>query len=248
MSKAKVSIAIETSCRRGGVALGVGDELAATADFDASARHGTQLVSRLAEMLAGASVRPADVREVYVSVGPGSFTGTRIGVTVARMLALAVPNVRCVAVSSPGAVAEAARRLDWEHLGVVLDAREGWIHATRFHRRSPDGAIDQPGPGELMRPAEFLRLAPRPIVLLGEGLGCHDLAAEGVSIPPPASADAPPHLPEAASVWRVGRRLARAGRFTDAAQLLPAYSRKPEAVRLWERNREIDARPPAADN
>ncbi len=230
-----VSIAIETSSRLGSVALGRGDEPIAAARFSAAARHGTQLVSRLAELLAAAGLTPRDVGEVYVSVGPGSFTGTRIAVTVARMLHLAIPHLRCVAVSSPLAVAEGARRLPWRHLGVVLDAREGLIHATRFTRRG--GGIVQKGPGRVTGPADFLRRAPRPLMLLGEGLGYHDLSAEGVTILQPDATDAPPHLPVAESVWRAGRRGAREGRFTEASRLLPAYCRKPQALRLWENAR-----------
>jgi len=238
-----VSLAIETSCRLGGVALGRGNELIAAAQFSAAARHGAQLVSRLAELLAGPGLAPRDVREVYVSVGPGSFTGTRIGVTVARMLSLAIPHVRCVAVSSPLAVAEGARRLAWRHLAVVLDARQGLIHATRFARRGE--AIVQDGPPAVTSPAELLRSAPRPLTLLGEGLGHHDLSADGVTIPHPDATDAPPHLPVAESVWRIGRRGAREGRFTEAARLLPVYCRKPQALRLWESAHGIDA---AAEN
>jgi tRNA threonylcarbamoyladenosine biosynthesis protein TsaB len=226
------------------VALGVDEELAAAADFDASSRHGTQLVARLADLVAGAGFRPADIQEVYVSAGPGSFTGTRIGVTVARMLAQMVPHLRCVSVPSPQAVAEAARELAWEHLGVILDAREGLIHATLFARggagpHGPEAPIIQDGPGQVMSPADFLAAAARPITLLGEGLGHHDLSAPGVTIPQAQATGEPPHLPTARNVWRVGRRLAAAGQFTDPAHLLPIYSRKPEAERLWERRQVL---------
>jgi len=239
-----ISIAIETSSRRGGAALGAGEELLAEADFDASARHGVQLVGRLAELVASASLRPSDLEEVYVSVGPGSFTGTRIGVTVARTLAHAVGGIRCVAVPGPDAVAEAARQLDWRHLGVILDARGGLIHATRFDRPGPgegragDDAV-RTGPGRVIAPADFLAQTPRPLMLLGEGLGYHDLRADGVTIPRPDATDAPPHVPTAASVWRVGRRLAAAGRFTEPAELLPIYSRTPRAQRVWDEKHDL---------
>lgn len=262
-----VSIAIETSCRLGGVALGRGEELLAAESFDASSRHATQLVGRLAELLRRADLRPRDLREAYVSVGPGSFTGTRIGVTVARTLAQTVPHLRCVAVASPAAVAEAARGMSWRHLAVVLDAREGLIHATLFgrtppaagdrlrdHDRADEGASpapSQPAPHQVdsgvMSPAELLARAPRPLMLLGEGLAYHDLTGDGVTIPG-RDVLAPPHLPTAESVWRVGRRLARAGLFTPAGRLLPIYSRPPEAVRLWQRTHGIDGAGEAADN
>lgn len=229
----RVSIAIETSCGLGGVALGVGDELVGRSDFDASSRHGAELVSRLAELLRSAGLRPADVEEVYVSVGPGSFTGTRIGVTVARTLGGMVPSLRCVAVPSPAAVAEGARGLAWERLGVVLDARGGLIHVTVFARRGPGARIARAEDGRVMRPADFLAAA-APIALLGEGLAYHDLRADGVTILRPDRLDRPPHLPDAEGVWRVGRRLADAGEVTGAADLLPIYARPPEALRLWQ--------------
>ncbi|MFW6061407.1 MAG: hypothetical protein ACOC93_01235, partial [Planctomycetota bacterium] len=47
----------------------------------------------------------------------------------------------------------------------------------------------------------------------------------------------PLDFPTAEGVWTVGRRLAREGKFTDPLKLLPVYTRKPEAVRLWELGR-----------
>ena len=228
-----ISLAIETSCRLGGAALGAGDEIIARADFDASSRHATQLVGRLAELLGSHGLRPADLHEVYVSVGPGSFTGTRIAVTVARMLAQMLPRLHCVAVPTPAAVAEAARQMDWRHLAVVLDAREGLAHVSTFRRDAGEAGPCEPS--GVMAPREFLAACPRPIVLLGEGLGYHDLSGDGITIPHPEATDSPPHLPLAENVWRVGRRMARAGRFTEVAHLLPVYSRPPEAVRAWEK-------------
>jgi tRNA threonylcarbamoyladenosine biosynthesis protein TsaB len=229
-----VSIALETTCRRGGVALGRGDALLDVLAFDASARQATQLVPRLDELLARAHLRPADVREVYVSVGPGSFTGTRLGVTVARTLAQAVPGVRCVGVPAPQAVAWAARDLAWDNLGVVLDARQGLIYAQLYARDGRDAV--PAGPGRVLPPAEFLAAAPRPLALLGEGLAHHDLRAEGVDIPPRDDDDL--HLPRPDAVWRLGRQRARAGAFTPPERLLPIYTRLPQAQRLWEQRRD----------
>ena len=231
-----ISIAIETSCRRGGVALGLGDELARTIAFDASSRHATHLISRLNELLAGAGRRPTDVNEAYVSVGPGSFTGVRVGVTVARTLGQAIPHLRLVAVPTPLAVAENVPHLDWEHLGVILDAKEGLVHASLLARRGEQIAFA--AAPAVLTPQEFLATAPRPVLLVGEGLGyqgVEDFQAEGVRVVDPDHLEL--HLPTAEGVWRVGRRMALAGQFTDYPRLLPVYARKPEAIRLWERRR-----------
>jgi len=224
----EISIAIETSCRAGGVALGVGDELALVEDFDASTRHAGQLVSRLEALLAGRRLRPREVNHVYVSAGPGSFTGLRIGITVARTLAQAVGNLCCVAVPTAAAVAENLRTEDWEHLGVVLDAKEGRAYSVVFERRG--GRIARVWGPAMVTGEEFLERAPRPLLVTGEGLEHQDLSGPQVRL-----ADPKRYLPTAQSVWRVGRRMAAAGRFTDYRRLLPVYARKPEAVRLWEK-------------
>ena len=240
LMKPVVSIAIETTCRRGGLALARDDQPVRVVDFDASARHATQVVTQLAELCIQADLLPHDVHELYVSVGPGSFTGVRIGVTVARTLAQTVSTVRCVAVPTPHAVAEQARELPWIHLGVVLDARENLVYAALFGR-DPDGGAAPAGKPSLMTPAEFLHLAPRPLALTGEGLAYHDLAGRGVELLPEDL-----RLPTALGVWRVGRRMARAGAFVPYSRLRPVYTRKPEALRLRQEHRPpTDAGAPA---
>ncbi|MFW6132689.1 MAG: tRNA (adenosine(37)-N6)-threonylcarbamoyltransferase complex dimerization subunit type 1 TsaB [Planctomycetota bacterium] len=225
----RVSIAIETSSRAGGLALGRGAALVRTAGFDASLRHAAQLLTRLDALLRDANLAPGDLDEVYVSSGPGSFTGLRVGVTVARTLAQALDDVRCVAVPTAAAVAEGARDLPWEHLAVVFDAKGRNIYVQRFGRDG-EGEIVPRGEARTLTEREFLDEAPRPLTLIGEGLDYHDLTGEGA-----AAAPRDRWLPTAEGVWRVGRRLAQAGRFTPYIELLPLYARRPEAVRLWER-------------
>jgi tRNA threonylcarbamoyladenosine biosynthesis protein TsaB len=220
---AAVSIAIETTCRRGGLALGIGGELRDAIAFDADARHAATLVSRLAELLRRARRRPADLAELYVSVGPGSFTGTRVAATVARTLGQMLPALRLVAVDTMTAVAEGAANLDWRHLGVVLDARQGAI-CGRLFARGAEGARPS-GPPAVIAPDELLAAAPRPLLLTGEGLGYHDLAGEGVSLAPPAR-----WLPTPEAVWRIGRAMAARGQVVDYRRLLPVYVRRPQVT------------------
>ena len=91
------------------------------------------------------------------------------------------------------------------------------------------GEIVRTAPARIVETARFLREAPRPISLTGEGLGYHDLAGEGITV-----LEKELWLPTAGGLWRVGRRMALAGQFSDQSALLPLYMRKPEAVRLWE--------------
>jgi len=227
-----VSIAIESSCRAGGVALGLDDRLARTRPFDASARHATQLIACLDELLVGEGLRPPDIDQIYVSAGPGSFTGLRIGITVARTLGQTLPGARLVAVPTPQAVADNAASLPWRHLAVILDAKGDHVYVAPFTRRG-DQII--PAPPAVMPAKQFLDTSPRPVLLIGEGLWHHELAGDGVE-----RADEERYYPTAEGVWRVGRRLAVAGEFVDAGQVLPVYAREPEAVRLWEERHGSD--------
>ena len=193
-----ISIAIETSCRRGGVALGIGERLAGCIDFDASSRHATHLVIRLRELLAGQGLHAKDVNEVYVSAGPGSFTGVRVGVTVARTLAQAVPGLRCVSVPSAYAVAQNAANVPWgnrgltpissaesvsvpDFLGVILDAKDELVYSQLFSRNAEvrEGVREVvPASDPAVLPLmEFLNAAPKPLMLTGEGLRYHKIGA-----------------------------------------------------------------------
>jgi len=233
-----ISISIETSCRYGGLAMGRGESLTRVLLFDASRRHATQLLVRLDELCKEEKISPADIDELYVSVGPGSYTGLRVGVTVARTLAQVFPKIKLVAVPTTHAVAEALAGRPWSNLGVVLDARDELIYAKRFTRGGGDNgrAGDREGGGTIpagepaiCTAAEFLAGSPRPLLLSDEGLGYHDLAAEGVEL-----AEESQRFPTPECVWSVGRRLAAAGRFVALANLLPIYARAPQAVQMWE--------------
>lgn len=229
----RASIAIETTCRMGGLALGIDGRLADTVRFDASSRHATHLVARMDEIVCRAGLTPADIGELYVSAGPGSFTGSRVGVTVARTFGQAQPNCRLVAVPTAAAVAQNVRDLDWQNLGVIMDAKEGVVYGALFNRA--EGKISQMGQPLVASLDDLLAGWPKPLMLIGEGLEyCPSDRPAGVT-------DAPKefHMPDPQSVWLVGREMAERGMFTDFTRLLPIYSRKPEAVRLWESRQNV---------
>lgn len=218
MNTEKISIAIETSCRTGGIALGLGDRIVQTVTFPAASRHATSLVQNLKDLLESHHLSAGDVNHVYVSAGPGSFTGIRVGITVARTLAQAVADLQCVAVQTTQAVAWNARLLDWDNLAVIADARGGEIHATIFTRSGE--AIVPAGEPTISTAEQFLASAPTPLLLTGEGLAYHDLTARCDSL-----ADESLHLPTPQGVWHVARKLAKQDLFTEYHTLLPIYTR-----------------------
>jgi len=220
-------IAIETSCRTGGIVLAQGHEILESVTFDASSRHTVELISRLSGAMASAGIAPSELDQVCVSAGPGSFTGLRIGMSVVKTMCQLLPRLRCVAVPSAEVIAENMRRVDWQHLGVLLSAKREQVYAVLFTRRA--GQVHVDWPGTVMSANEFLRSAPKPLLLTGEALEHVEVSGPGIDVAEPSL-----HLPTAEGLWQVGKRLAADGRFTDPRQLAPIYGRRPEAVRLWE--------------
>lgn len=91
------NLAIETSSRRGFVALGQGDDVLEVVELPAKRRHNLDLVPTTDTLCKRHNLGPADLGELYVSLGPGSFTGLRIAIATAKMLALTV-GVRIVGI------------------------------------------------------------------------------------------------------------------------------------------------------
>ncbi len=243
----RISISMETSSRTGSVGLGIGGELVRSLPLGPSGRCAAELVGRLDELLNPDALRPTDVTDVYVSVGPGSFTGLRVGITVARTLGQMIPSLRLVAVPTPLAIAENISQMDWKHLGVLLSGKEKIVHATLLKRGEVTGGGKGAG-GSVVEPRSRLASVeelfpetpgdcgaggwPRPLVLTGEALGFFRDTEwpEDVRV-----VDESLWLPTAEGVWRAGRRLAEEGKgITAWRNLLPVYARRPEAVRLWE--------------
>jgi tRNA threonylcarbamoyladenosine biosynthesis protein TsaB len=171
---------------------------------------------------------------VYVSAGPGSFTGLRIGIATARALALAT-GARVVSVPTLEAIAQNALQSPSppERIATLLDAKRRNVFAAVFQRHGNRfGPLTEPVEAD---PATFLRELMAdglPIAVLGEGVPVHRAAIErtGVAILPSALDRA-----RAETVYSMGRRLAEAGRFTSRRDLVPFYVRPPEAEEKWER-------------
>jgi len=83
-------LAIDTSTKQAGIALYEGVRgLAAEYNWHSANRHTEELMPAVAQMLAQAGVAPGALRAVAVALGPGSFTGLRVGLAAAKGLALA---------------------------------------------------------------------------------------------------------------------------------------------------------------
>src|SRR5688572_8737443 len=89
MSDGPRALVLETSCRRGLVAVADGDRALAVRALDESRRNARDLAPAVAALLAEQGWKARQLEVVIVSVGPGSYTGLRVGIMSAKALAYA---------------------------------------------------------------------------------------------------------------------------------------------------------------
>ena len=218
------ALALETSGRTGSVALARDGVVLAEEQFAHGLKHAAGIIPIIDRLCAGQGWKPADIDEVYVSAGPGSFTGLRVGVTVAKTLALAT-GAKLVAVPSADVL---VRNLPagWRRGVVVLDAKRGQIFTAVYDNR--EGVPVAREAAHLDELAAVLARVERPVHLVGEGIPYHQQSIpiddEGVIVLPGGAWQA-----RAAAVVEVGYEMARRGQFTDPDRLTPIYVRLPEA-------------------
>jgi len=129
-----LTLALDTTTRRGSVAVLRGDAVLSLVHGDAARTHGERLPGELDEALRRAGVAPADVQLLVVGAGPGAFTGLRIGLAAVQGLAM-VTGARAIGVSALDALALAARAQHGDPAAPIdawMDAQRGEVYAARY--------------------------------------------------------------------------------------------------------------------
>jgi len=193
-------------------------------------KHASDLLPVIDSLCRDAGVAPAELSEVYVSIGPGSFTGLRVGVTVARMLALA-HGARVVAVPTLTVIAQNAQEADDppDQLVVITDAKRRRVYAATFERQASRYApLTDPAEHD---PARLFAAQPRTCAILGAGVTEHReaVAASDLRLLPE-----PLFRPRARTVYALGYDLARCESYPNPRDLIPHYVRRVEAEERWE--------------
>jgi tRNA threonylcarbamoyl adenosine modification protein YeaZ len=104
MTKKPLVLAVETSSRIGSVAIAVGEKILAETAFSAPIRHSVEIFPAIRSLLDRYNRKPDRIEQCHISIGPGSFTGLRIAVTLAKTMHLA-NAVKIVAVDTLDVIA-----------------------------------------------------------------------------------------------------------------------------------------------
>jgi len=244
MIKKPLILAVETSGRTGSVAIATGQQLLAEATLSTHIRHSAEIFSAVHSLLSRFNRSPDQIQHIYISVGPGSFTGLRIAVTMAKTMHLANAT-KVVAVDTSDVIAANAsdymetERKELKKIATILDAKRGQFFIAVY--RNSRGRWIKTLPDCLMTPMEFVQKfadtksrkgcpTAEPIWLLGEGLTYYTclFKAPGIEF-----LDSRYWCPRAAKVHLLGYEMACEGQFADPITLEPTYLRRTEAEEKW---------------
>lgn len=223
-----LTLGIETSGRDGGLALvNDGRVLGAVELSRTGRRHARTLVSELAALVTRCGLRPRDIECIAVSIGPGSFTGLRVGVVCAKTLAYAV---RCpvVAIDTLAAIA-ANSPAEVKAVDVVVDAQRGDLFVGRYER-TDSGEWHCPAGLRIESCERWLAEREPDLPVTGPAAASLVLHSSDLLV---LSAEC--FEPRADLIARLGERAALSGRTDDLWGLEPRYIRKAAAEELAER-------------
>ena len=214
--------------------------------FEARARgHAERLLPVLEEVLAEAGQGFADLAAIAVTVGPGTFTGLRVGLAAARGIALA-RKIPCIGVTTLEAVAEPVDLQQNERVAVSFDARREEVYFQIFKENQE--LVTEPALLPLEIAAENAAQHGTAAKLFLAGTGAPLLAERLVPLGVEALPVETPPQPDARSVGRIAiRRIGEQG--LDAFRIPPAplYIRAPDAKLPGGLTLEEAARGPGDD-
>lgn len=241
MPQKPLILAVETSAPTGSVAIAFGEQMLAETGFSAPMKHSAEILPAARALMDRFDRSPEQIEHIYISIGPGSFTGLRIAAALAKIMHLA-NDVKIVAVDTLDVIAANVidltaentvrcsnpepRITNNEKIATILDAKRGqFFIAVYEHQASSWKKIL---PDSLMTASQFLEQFAnpnQPIWLLGVGLVYHKdkFKADGIQF-----LDEKYWNPRAAKVHLLGWKKAQAGQFADPLTLKPTYLRTPD--------------------
>ncbi len=235
-------LALEASQRIGGVALRAPDGRTHVEQIGEAVPDQERLLPAVDRAFAALGVAPASLQAVFVSAGPGGFTGLRVAMATAQGLSL---GTGCVTVSVPSALV-AACTAGLPRDGRVLVAlaakeEEAWIAGIPAGCSAANlaSAAAPAADGTLVTAATLPALAAGAAVLLADRHLPRTLAEAAASLRLPLE----PLRLDAVACLEAGAAMLDAGLVTPADLMLPIYPRIPEAVRLWRARTGQPAQP-----
>lgn len=223
-------LSIETSTMLGGVAiLDDAAGLIAETRLNVKTTHSERLMSAVNNTLIQSEMTLEDIDAFAVAIGPGSFTGLRIGLSTAKGLSYAtekpvvtVPTLDAFAWNFPWCAYPVC---------LMLDARRGEVYTAVY--RWDDNEFRTVMECVSARPETVLEQLPGKILFAGEGVILYREKIVSMMKDRAVFAAADKMVPSPAGVAMLGIGLAARGEYVPIAEAVPLYIRKSEAEVKW---------------
>jgi tRNA threonylcarbamoyladenosine biosynthesis protein TsaB len=216
-------LAIETATPASSVALTRGRELVAAASRVDRAGHSSFLVPAIDFCFDQAGWTPSDLDAVVVDIGPGLYTGIRVGLATAQALAAAVgvPVVPATSLDAIAVRAATGRR----HIWSVVDVRRGEV-AVASYRPVPGGVVKDASP-ELVAADQFKAMLdsdPEDVLVVGDVPALPESTLRGLHRVKVGR----PRFPQAESLAEVSASLLDRDDIPHPDEIRPLYLREPD--------------------
>jgi len=224
-------LAFDTSTTQVSVAFGDGGVVLGAVQLAGGRRHAEQLAPAIDYLRRELTVDLGHVAAIAVGTGPGLFTGLRVGVTTAKVMAQAL-RIPVVGIPSLDLVAYPLRH-SGRRIVAVLDARRREVFAAGY----------QPVPGGVQRTSDYAVHAPAELVadlavdshgLLLAGDGIERFRAEFAALEHAEFAGASFSAPSVAALVELATARAEREEFEQPAELQPLYLRQSDAEIAWD--------------
>lgn len=223
-------LGIESATSQVGCAIGGHEGVLASAHSSRGRRHAESLTPSIRFVCDQARVELSEVGAVAVDIGPGLFTGLRVGVATAKALAHAL-RIPVIPISSLDLLAFPARFSD-RLIAAVVDARRGELFSA-LYRQVPGGVqrITEPQVGSPEELVAELQARGDDVLLVGDGAQRYAEAFRGL-----VGAEVCSHgitAPSARDLVLLAHHQALREEWVQPWEVTPTYLRRPDAEINW---------------
>ncbi|MEY2195303.1 tRNA (adenosine(37)-N6)-threonylcarbamoyltransferase complex dimerization subunit type 1 TsaB [Neobacillus sp. BF23-41] len=222
-------LAIDTSNYALGVALLEDNQVLGEYITNLKKNHSVRIMPAIQTLMKDCEKVPADLTKIVVAKGPGSYTGVRIGVTIAKTLAWTL-NIPLVGISSLEILASGVGRYFDGYVSPLFDARRGQVYTGLYQYQNDElQTIEEDRLVMLVDRAEDLKNSGKAILFVGNDLPVHQAAIEAALGSQAIFAASTEQNPRPAELALLGKD--KPGE--DIHSFVPNYIRLAEAEAKW---------------
>ncbi len=223
-------LAVETSTMLGGVAVVDSEKgLVAETRLNVKTTHSERLMTAIDNLLKQSELDLDGIDAFAVAIGPGSFTGLRIGLSTVKGLSYATGK-EIVTVPTLEAFAWNFQYCPYP-VCLMLDARKGEVYTAVF--KWENGGFRRLVPETSIKPEDLLRSLEGVVLFAGEGVPLYAMKIADIMRERALMGSPQTMVPSPANVAMLGLKKAEKGDYADASDQVPYYIRKSEAEVKW---------------